>query len=153
MMNVLLVSFCQFSFILLRTMNVRYVAKDNMIGALITGGIVNVLWVITTWMGVNAFNSGDWITATGYLIGGLAGVYYGMREKQILQAIQFWLYYWAIDYECKPDGLHIIFYRNTFYGMHLKGASKKEVIQKFIHDYTKNQITFEVQKGYFFNLN
>jgi hypothetical protein len=73
----------QFLFVFFRTLNVKYTAQDQLVGAMITGLAINALWITTTAFGVDAYKNNDYIMAVAYLSGGQIGVYYGMRKKQI----------------------------------------------------------------------
>jgi hypothetical protein len=73
----------QFMFIFFRTLNVIYTAHNNLLGAMVTGLMVNILWIVTTYYGIEAFENGNVALAIAYLAGGQIGIYWGMRKKEI----------------------------------------------------------------------
>jgi uncharacterized protein YebE (UPF0316 family) len=73
----------QILFAIFRTINVQYVAKDNLSGSVSTGTIVAILWVVTTKIGLTAFE--DTIHGfLGYLLGAALGTVIAMRHRQIV---------------------------------------------------------------------
>lgn len=69
-----------------RTLGTRHLARDNILPTLIWGTIIQISWLITTYMGVMAVANMDWLILSGYLIGGLLGSYlamiYTIKEKK-----------------------------------------------------------------------
>lgn len=92
MKDILIVIISQFAFCYFRTMNVWYTANDRVIGAMVTGLMVNVLWITTTFYGITALQARDWVTAGAYLIGGQLGVLWGMKRKWLQEKIN---HYWS----------------------------------------------------------
>jgi uncharacterized protein YebE (UPF0316 family) len=73
----------QFAFVFFRTLNVKYTAQDQVLGAMFTGLMINILWITTTAFGIEAYQNHNYVFAAAYLFGGQVGVYYGMRKVQI----------------------------------------------------------------------
>jgi hypothetical protein len=79
---------CQIIFIWSRTLNVRYVSAGNMAGALISGGVVHLCWLLSIWIGVDSVGrivkDFEWQyipVVAGSLFGGTLGTYWGMLNK------------------------------------------------------------------------
>lgn len=77
----------QLVFIGTRTWNVRSVASGNIIGALVSGAIVHIAWLIGISIGVISMNEilSNWNLSylpvvISSLSGGLLGTYIGMRK-------------------------------------------------------------------------
>jgi len=75
----LLIFVLQFLFQLTRTLGTRYVARDNIKGSVIISFFIQGLWLTTTFLGVKFMAEMDWIGITGYMLGGLLGVYASMK--------------------------------------------------------------------------
>jgi hypothetical protein len=73
--------FCQILFIYARTLNVKMIAKGNKVGAILTGFVVGIFWLVTTAIGVDSMLKADYLTVAGHLIGGAIGTYWGMYSK------------------------------------------------------------------------
>lgn len=69
----------QFLFQLSRTFSTRLISKEHMLGTMIMTFIIQVLWLVTTAIGVKAVFDIDWWTISSYMIGGLFGAYIAMR--------------------------------------------------------------------------
>jgi hypothetical protein len=82
-MEALIVLFAQIGFLYLRTINVKYTSRDNMVGAVVSGTGVGMLWLITTGLGAKAvMNIGsEYLTIIAHLIGGAIGTVIGMKQK------------------------------------------------------------------------
>ncbi len=72
----------QILFAIFRTINVQHVAKDNLGGSVWSGTVVAILWVVTTHIGLTAFEDTLW-GFFGYLTGASSGIALAMRHKQI----------------------------------------------------------------------
>lgn len=81
--ELLTVTTLQFLFLYFRTLNVICTAHDRLIGAMLSGLMVNVLWIVTTYYGIEAFKNNNIALAIAYLAGGQIGIYWGMRKKFI----------------------------------------------------------------------
>lgn len=80
-----LISFVsQLAFIFLRTVNVQQITRDRLLGSMVSGLFLSLLYIYTTMLGVNALNAGDYLSVIGYLVGGLAGQILAMRHRSIL---------------------------------------------------------------------
>lgn len=73
---------CQVLFIYARTVNVKMIAKDNKLGAILSGFVVGIFWLVTTAIGVDSMLKQDYLTVAGHLIGGAIGTYWGMYTKK-----------------------------------------------------------------------
>ena len=58
-----------------RSLGTRYLAKDNMHAVASWGFVIQVLWLVTTWLGVKAMDAMDPYLISAYLIGGVLGIY------------------------------------------------------------------------------
>jgi hypothetical protein len=83
----------QFLFLYFRTVNVWCTAHDRLMGAMLSGLMVNVLWIATTYYGLEALKTNDILLAIGYLGGGQLGVFWGMRRKVINEFINYFFNY------------------------------------------------------------
>ena len=77
----MLIFVLQFFFQLTRTLGTRYVAKDNIAGSVILSFFIQALWLTTTFLGVKFMAEMDWMGITGYMLGGLLGVYISMKIR------------------------------------------------------------------------
>ena len=68
----------QIAFAYSRTVGSRHVAKDNILGAVVWGFIIQALWLTTTTWSVKAIIEGDYLMAVAYLAGGTLGSYLAM---------------------------------------------------------------------------
>lgn len=92
--EIILIIVSQFAFVFVRTLNIKYTAHDNLLGAMITGLMINVLWITTTYYGIKAFNENNLLLATAYLSGGQLGIYWGMRKNIINKIFKSLLLKW-----------------------------------------------------------
>ena len=76
---VLIVSQITFSFS--RTLNVRYTSKEKVIHALITGVVIKVSWLISSFIGISALIKEDYTTAVIYVLSGIIGDYLSFKIK------------------------------------------------------------------------
>ncbi len=74
-MIVLTIFVLQLLFQFSRSLGTRYLAKDNMHAAAAWGFAIQVLWLITTWLGVKAMDDMDYSMISAYLTGGVVGIY------------------------------------------------------------------------------
>jgi hypothetical protein len=81
--DIICIIISQFAFVFFRTLNVKYTAQDQLLGAMITGLMINALWITTTAFGLKAYMHNNYLMAAAYLFGGQIGIYYGMRKIQI----------------------------------------------------------------------
>lgn len=82
-MEALVVFLAQIGFLYLRTINVKYTSRDNIIGAVVSGTGVGILWLITTGLGAKAVMNlpNEWMTIVAHLLGGAIGTIIGMKQK------------------------------------------------------------------------
>ncbi len=80
--DIIYIILSQFGFAFFRTLNVKYTADGKLLGAMVTGGMVNILWITTTAFGIQALTDRNWVGAIAYLLGGQIGVFYGMQVKR-----------------------------------------------------------------------
>lgn len=81
----LIVFVSYFCFIYLRTSNVIHTTERNIIGSLVSGGLVHIAHLIATGLGINAILSDLTVyypVLIGSLTGGLLGTYVGIKTKQ-----------------------------------------------------------------------
>ena len=70
-MKIFIVFASQLLFGFSRTLNNRYVAKDNIFGAVTSGLFVKILWLLSTYLGISSIYDGDYIVTCFYVIGGV----------------------------------------------------------------------------------
>ena len=69
----------QLLFQLTRIFGTRVIAKEHLMLTMIMTAIIQVLWLATTAMGVQAVIEMDVAMITAYMIGGLLGTYMAMK--------------------------------------------------------------------------
>ena len=78
----LVVLISQIFFLWFRTLNIRYTTSGNVIGAVLTGNGIGVMWMIGIAVGANAMMEGHWFPIAMHLLGGTLGTVIGMRKKK-----------------------------------------------------------------------
>lgn len=71
----------QYLFIYFRTKNVEANAEKNRLKLFYTGTAVNITWLISVSLGVNAILQGHWILVLANLSGGLLGADHAITNK------------------------------------------------------------------------
>lgn len=71
----------QIIFLYLRTLNVLYTSERKVWGAVWTGNLVSVTWLISMTIGLNSMFTGDWQPIVAFLVGGTIGTYWGIKKK------------------------------------------------------------------------
>ena len=79
MIDFCLMFMAQLLFQLARVYSTRVISKDHVVITLVMTFFVQILWLITTAMGVHAAFEMDIPQITAYMIGGLLGTYMAMR--------------------------------------------------------------------------
>lgn len=78
----------QLLFIYFRTLNVKFISNENVIGAITSGMGVGALWIYTTYQGVTAAGNLEdgWAVVVAHLCGGIVGTLIAMRKKKTKNA-------------------------------------------------------------------
>ena len=71
----------QIIFLYLRTLNIRYIDKVNLWGAIVTGNGIAVTWMVGISIGSDAMMHGNVFPIIMHLVGGSIGTYFGMRKE------------------------------------------------------------------------
>ena len=79
MQNALEIFILQMLFQLARTYGQRVVSRDNVTYSLIAAFVIQLLWLVTTALGVKYATDRDWLGITGYMLGGILGVYLSFK--------------------------------------------------------------------------
>ena len=67
--------FCsQVAYMFIKILGVRYMVKNNLPRRLLITSIANIVWLITTSIGVNQMIQGNYLIIVPYVIGSLLGV-------------------------------------------------------------------------------
>ena len=80
-MSIIILILSQVLFSFFRTLNTRYVSRDKILMSLVTGTIIRVLWLITTYIGISAIFEGDYAVASVYVVSGVMGDYFSFLIK------------------------------------------------------------------------
>lgn len=78
----LIVLFTQIIFLWLRTLNIKYTSSGNILGAILSGNGIGLMWMIGIAVGANAMMEGQIFPILMHLTGGTIGTYLGMRKKK-----------------------------------------------------------------------
>ena len=78
----LIVLVSQIAFLWLRTLNIKYTSNGNILGAIVTGNGIGIMWMIGIAVGANAMMEGHIFPIAMHLVGGTIGTYLGMRKKK-----------------------------------------------------------------------
>lgn len=76
----LIVLVTQIVFVWLRTLNIKQIENNNLLGAIITGNGIGLMWMVGIAIGANAMMEGNWFPILMHLVGGSIGTYLGMRR-------------------------------------------------------------------------
>lgn len=64
-----------------RTINVVHNSKGLLVPSLVSGTIVKMTWIVSTYLGVNAFITKDYVCILLYLVAGLLGDYLALKDR------------------------------------------------------------------------
>ena len=65
-----------------RTVNVIHNSKGLMIPSLISGTVVKITWLLSTYLGVNALITKDYLSVVLYLLAGVLGDYLALKSRK-----------------------------------------------------------------------
>lgn len=65
-----------------RTVNVIHNSKGLMIPSLISGTVVKITWLLSTYLGVNALITKDYLSVVLYLLAGVLGDYLALKTRK-----------------------------------------------------------------------
>ena len=65
-----------------RTVNVIHNSKGLMIPSLISGTVVKITWLLSTYLGVNALITKDYLSVLLYLLAGVLGDYLALKSRK-----------------------------------------------------------------------
>jgi len=65
-----------------RTVNVIHNSKGLMIPSLISGTVVKITWLLSTYLGVNALITKDYLSVVLYLLAGILGDYLALKSRK-----------------------------------------------------------------------
>jgi uncharacterized protein YebE (UPF0316 family) len=71
----------QLIFVYLRTLNVIYTSKKNVVGAVVTGNGLALVWLISIAIGTHSIMNGEILPIISFLIGGTIGTYLGIKKE------------------------------------------------------------------------
>ena len=72
----------QIIFIYLKTLNVIYTSEKKILGAILTGNGVSVLFLISIGIGINSIMGGEILPLITFLLGGTLGTYWGIKQAK-----------------------------------------------------------------------
>jgi hypothetical protein len=72
----------QIIFLYLRTLNIKAIAQDKMVLAILTGTGIGITWMIGIAIGTKAMLKLEWFPILMHLIGGAIGTIIAMRKKK-----------------------------------------------------------------------
>ena len=81
MNEAIVVAFFQFLLVLLKHLNVRMIVHHNVIKSMLLTLGIQISWLVSTAIGVNAFLNQNWWIVAVYLISGVAGNYVSFYFK------------------------------------------------------------------------
>ena len=79
--STIIIFLSQIGFIYLRTLNVIYTAELRMLPTIVTGNIISLVWLVSTYASLNSVMNGDWIPLIAFLLGGTLGTFLAIRNK------------------------------------------------------------------------
>lgn len=82
-MEKLILILSQLLFSYSRTVNVVHNSKGLMIPSLVSGTVVKVTWLISTYLGVNSLITKDYLCVVLYLLSGILGDYLALRKRTV----------------------------------------------------------------------
>jgi hypothetical protein len=65
-----------------RTVNVIHNSKSLMIPSLISGTVVKITWLVSTYLGVNSLITKDYTSVVLYLLAGILGDYLAIKFRK-----------------------------------------------------------------------
>jgi hypothetical protein len=65
-----------------RTINVIHNSRGLMIPSLVSGTVVKITWLISTYLGVNSLITKDYISVVLYLLAGILGDYLAIKFRK-----------------------------------------------------------------------
>lgn len=77
----LIVFVAQIIFLWLRTLNIKYTATNNLLGAVLSGVGIGLAWMVGIAVGANSVMEGNIFPIIMHIIGGAIGTYLGMRKR------------------------------------------------------------------------
>ena len=142
-MSLFLIGFIsQILFSIFRTINVQYVAKDDLSGSVTTGTIVAFFWVFTTKIGIDAYNN-SLLGMAGYMIGAASVIVVAMRHRQIIKWFnKLLLSRWPVRTPTYQYRLNVYWHHEVTFGEDVftfsnKFYTKESAIQEAINQFIK----------------
>jgi len=68
--------------IIARTVNVKYIADNNVVAAVFMSFVINSLWLFTAATGIKSVLDGNYTIMIMYVLGSMLGAYIGMIIKK-----------------------------------------------------------------------
>ena len=80
--QILLVLFSQLFLTASKTVHIKNIADNSILSAVVSSTTTQVMWLISSALGINAVLEGEWIILTAYVLGGILGVFIVLKFKQ-----------------------------------------------------------------------
>jgi hypothetical protein len=58
-----------------KTVHIKNIADNSILSAVVSSTTTQVMWLISSALGIGAVLEGDWIILTAYVLGGIIGVF------------------------------------------------------------------------------
>lgn len=79
MLEVIAVITSQFSLVFFKHLNIIKLVENAVIKTMVLTAMVQISWLISSAIGINALLNSDYITVTAYIIAGVIGSYFALK--------------------------------------------------------------------------
>ena len=81
LIQTIIVSVSQMIFIFLKHVNIRVVVARQVSKSMLYTFLIQVSWLVSSAIGINAFNTGNYVVVAFYLMAGVVGTYLNFKIK------------------------------------------------------------------------